>query len=114
MLLQRKTGARQMGQKGGEVMLQENKTPTTFELLMELQRRRAVFKDRPEMEIWMTADEAADFLDKARFTVSEWCRLGKIHARKLRSGRWQISIAEIERYLRDGFLPVKSKYRYVR
>lgn len=103
-----------MGEKGGEVMLQENKTRTTFELLKELQERREVFKDRPDLEIWMTPDEAADFLDKARFTVSEWCRLGKIHARKQRSGRWQISITEIERYLRDGFLPDKRKYRYVR
>lgn len=103
-----------MGQKGGEVMIQQNKRRSTFEVLQELQERREVLKGRPDLEIWLTPWEAGKLLGRERFTVSEWCRLGRIHARKLRSGRWQISISEIERYLRDELLPIKSKYRYVR
>lgn len=98
-----------MGQKGGEVMIQQNKRRSTFEVLQALQERRELLKDRTDLEIWMTPEEAGEIIGRVRFTVSEWCRFGKIHARKLRSGRGQISIAEI-----DGFLPDKNKYRHVR
>ncbi len=103
-----------MGQKGGAVMIQRNKRRSTFEVLKEMQEYREIFKDRPDQEIWVTPEEAARLLGRERFTVSEWCRLGKVHARKQRSGRWQISFTEIERYLREGLLQDKQKYRYVR
>jgi hypothetical protein len=54
--------------------------------------------------------EAAALLGKAEFTVREWCRLGRVHAEKRRSGRgrsleWVISHAELVRIQREGLLP---------
>jgi hypothetical protein len=36
---------------------------------------------------WYTTSEVAQIVGKAEFTVREWCRLGRINARKQRSGR---------------------------
>jgi DNA-directed RNA polymerase specialized sigma24 family protein len=61
----------------------------------ELLRQRTV-KD------WYTTEEAAKVLDKAEFTVREWCRQGRVHAEKKGSGRgkyqsWVIPHAELLR-----------------
>lgn len=60
---------------------------------------------------WYTTAEAAEHLGRAEFTVREWCRLCRIHARKKASRRglfqeWIIARAELERIERDGLLPV--------
>ena len=60
-----------------------------------------------------TVPEAAELLGKQPFTIREWCRLRRIEARKRKCGRgrtseWIISRSEIERYLNDGLLPLKS------
>lgn len=59
---------------------------------------------------WYTIEEAAQLLHKAEFTVREWCRHGRIHAQKRKSGRgkycsWVISHEELQRYQREGLLP---------
>lgn len=61
---------------------------------------------------WLTTAEAAEVLGKAEFTVREWCRLGRIAARKQASGRgahpaWVISRSELDRYRREGLLPLR-------
>ncbi|MCA9213986.1 MAG: helix-turn-helix domain-containing protein [Planctomycetales bacterium] len=61
---------------------------------------------------WFTVAEAAELLKKQPFTIREWCRLHRIHAKKRKCGRgrtteWVISLVEIERYLNEGLLPVK-------
>lgn len=58
---------------------------------------------------WYTTAEVADMLGKAEFTVREWCRLGRIHAEKRKSGRgaypaWVVSREELIRYQRQGLL----------
>ena len=63
-------------------------------------------------ELYTTA-EAAEALGKAEFTVSEWCRRGRVRAEKKGSGRgrhqaWVISHDELRRYQREGLLPVKA------
>ena len=73
------------------------------EALMLLVRQRTV-KD------WYSTAEIAEILGKAEFTVREWCRHGRLHAEKRRSGRgpfpaWVISQAEVLRYQREGLLP---------
>jgi len=60
---------------------------------------------------WLTVGEAAKALEKQPFTVREWCRLGRIHAKKRKCGRgrtteWVISVQEIERYLNEGLLAI--------
>jgi hypothetical protein len=72
-------------------------------LLGELLRQRAV-KD------WYRTDEVAGILGKARFTVREWCRHGRVRCRKKNSGRgkhqsWVISHEELLRIQREGLLP---------
>lgn len=59
---------------------------------------------------WYTVSEAAKILRKARFTVREWARLGRINAMKRPSGRgkaseWMIAHREIERIQNKGLLP---------
>ena len=61
---------------------------------------------------WYTTAELAKLLQKAEFTVREWCRLGRIHAIKKRNGRgrafeWVISHTELLRFQREGLLPLK-------
>ena len=61
-------------------------------------------------QAWYGTAELAALLGKEEFTVREWCRLGRIHAEKKRSGRgrhraWAVSAAEVERYRREGLLP---------
>lgn len=59
---------------------------------------------------WYTPAEAAEILNRAEWTVREWCRLGRIHADKRTCGRgnsleWIISHEELERIRNQGLLP---------
>ena len=59
---------------------------------------------------WYTTEEFAQIVGKAEFTCREWCRHGRINAKKRKSGRgkfcsWAISHVELLRYQRDGLLP---------
>jgi DNA-directed RNA polymerase specialized sigma24 family protein len=74
-------------------------------MLADLIRQRAV-KD------WYTTDEVAEILGKAKFTVREWCRHGRVHCRKKSSGRgmhrqWVIAHEELLRFQREGLLPLE-------
>ncbi len=60
---------------------------------------------------WFTVPEAAEMLEKQPYTIREWCRLGRIEAKKRECGRgrtseWVISVDAIERYLNDGLSPL--------
>jgi hypothetical protein len=59
---------------------------------------------------WYTTSEFAEIVGRARFTVQEWCRLGRLHAQRRASGRgehgeWKIPHAELVRYQNEGLLP---------
>jgi hypothetical protein len=61
---------------------------------------------------WYTTDEAAAVLGKAEFTVREWCRNGRVNAKKKGSGRgkhqgWAIAHEELQRIQREGLLPIR-------
>jgi hypothetical protein len=67
---------------------------------------------------WYSTAEVAELLGKAEFTVREWARLGRIHAKKKPSGRglaseWMISHEELLRIRNEGLLPVERPYRHV-
>jgi hypothetical protein len=75
-----------------------------IESMLETLLQQQTIKDFYEIE------EFAALVGKAKFTVREWARLGRIHAQKRRSGRgahaeWVISHAEYERFQREGLLP---------
>ena len=68
---------------------------------------------------WYTPAELAKLLGKAEFTVREWCRLGRIQARKKNCGRgvageWIISHEELTRIRNEGLLPEVNPYRHVK
>lgn len=59
---------------------------------------------------YYSVEEFAERVGKKKFTVREWCRLGRINAEKRDCGRgnsceWRISNHERLRYMRDGLLP---------
>ncbi len=64
----------------------------------------------PAREFYSTA-EVAELLERAEFTVREWCRLGRILAEKRACGRgmskeWMISHDEVQRIKNEGLLPL--------
>ncbi|QDT91723.1 MerR family transcriptional regulator [Gimesia algae] len=64
---------------------------------------------------WYSPKEVAELLGKVPFTVQEWCRLGRVNARKRPTGRgdakeWEISREEVDRITNHGLLPRSTKY----
>lgn len=59
-----------------------------------------------------TVKEVAEMFGRAEYTVREWCRLGRLAARKLPGGRgnegeWRVPQEELDRYQAEGLLPSK-------
>ena len=60
---------------------------------------------------YYSTTEVAAALNKAEFTVREWCRLGRVVATKRQCGRgnsgeWMISHEELLRIQNEGLLPL--------
>jgi hypothetical protein len=67
----------------------------------------------PHLKLHYSVDEFAEEVNRRPFTVREWCRLGRINAGKslTQSGPatlWVISHEELERFRREGLLPLNS------
>lgn len=61
-----------------------------------------------------STDEAAQLLDRSRYTIREACRLGRIKATRAKDrrggvGEWRISRDEIRRLLDHGFPPAAAR-----
>ncbi len=66
--------------------------------------------EREQVKDFYSTEEFGKLVDKAEFTVREWCRLGRIKAIKKSSGRgkhqgWAISHDELLRFRKEGLLP---------
>ena len=86
---------------------------TVEERLEKIEAMLAVLVERQSVREWYTTEEFARAVGKAEFTIREYCRLGRLRAEKRQSGRgahpqWVISHAELERYRRNGLLPIRT------
>lgn len=76
---------------------------------------RELLVDQRTIKDWYSPEDVAAILGKQPYTVREWCRFGRVNARKRPTGRgdakeWEISHEEIERIKSHGLLPVPTKY----
>ncbi len=83
---------------------------TLEERLVKIESMLVMLVERQTVREWYTTEQVAQLVGKSDFTVREWCRLGRIHAEKRRSGRgahpaWVVSHEELQRLQRDGLLP---------
>ena len=90
-----------------------------LERLDRIETALATLIEQRTIKEWYSTDEVATILEKAPFTVREWCRLGRIHADKRACGRgntqeWMISHDELTRVRNEGLLPVITKYKHYR
>lgn len=84
---------------------------TVEERLEKIESLLVSLVEREQVREWYTTEEFARAVEKAEFTIREYCRLGRLNAEKRRSGRgahpqWVLSHNELERYRRHGLLPL--------
>ena len=97
-------------------------TTSNDELLSRLTKIETLLASLVEQRTvkeWYSTADVATILGKAEFTVREWCRLGRVHAEKKKSGRgvageWIVSHAELTRIRNEGLLPDPRPYRHVK
>lgn len=82
---------------------------TVEERLEKIEAMLTVLVGREAVRDFYEVEEFAKLVGKSCLTCREWCRLGRIRARKKASGRgahtaWAISHEELQRYRREGLL----------
>ena len=83
---------------------------TMEERLDRIEAMLAVLVERQAVKDYYEIEEFSRLVGKSPFTCREWCRLGRIQAKKKLSGRgayarWVVPHAELLRYQREGLLP---------
>jgi hypothetical protein len=84
--------------------------PSVEVLLGEIKSLLACLVQREQVKEWYTTAEVGAVVGRAEYTVREWCRQGRIAARKKpcgrgRGGEWLISNEELARLRNEGLLP---------
>ncbi len=74
---------------------------------------RTVVTKQPAKEVYLV-DEFAKIVKRRPYTVREWCRLGRIRAKRALCGRgysteWRIPHEELVRYQNEGLLPEQRR-----
>ncbi len=98
---------------GGELHEQLN---AVAERLARIEAALALLVEQRTLKEWYTTPEVAKLLGKSDYTVREWCRLGRIRAKKKEHGRskageWMVSHEEFERLKNEGLLPLPKLAR---
>lgn len=80
---------------------------TLEERLSKIESLLAVLVEGQQVRQWYSVEEFARLVGRSEFTCRQWCRLGRIEARKKASGRgahasWTIAHEELLRYQREG------------
>lgn len=80
---------------------------TLEERLLRIEAMLSVLVESHQVRQWYSVEEFARMVGRSEFTCRQWCRLGRIEARKKASGRgahasWAIAHEEILRYQREG------------
>jgi hypothetical protein len=80
---------------------------TLEERLNRIESMLALLVGRDQRQDWYGTDEFARLVGRSEFTIRQWCRQGRVEARKKVSGRgahaaWAISHEELERFRREG------------
>jgi transposase len=86
--------------------------PAIEEVLIEIKGMLACLIQREQVKQCYSTAEVAAVLGRAEYTVREWCRQGRVVARKKssgrgRSGEWLISHEELMRLRNEGLLPLQ-------
>jgi hypothetical protein len=90
--------------------------PTDFTPLLEcldrIEAALAALVARQVAQEWYSTAEVAAALSRAEYTVREWCRQGRIRAKKKPCGRgkggeWLVSHDALTRLKNGGFLPFR-------
>jgi hypothetical protein len=87
--------------------------PSIEERLSRIEESLRILVQQKLVKDWYTTAEAAELLDRAEWTVREWCRTYRINAEKRPCGRgqsqeWIISHEELQRIRNEGLLPDPS------
>ena len=82
---------------------------TLEQRLEQIEAMLILLVERQQSRAWYSVEEFSRIVGRSEFTCREWCRLGRIQARKKDSGRgahaaWAISHDELQRYQREGLL----------
>jgi hypothetical protein len=85
---------------------------TTDERLERIESKLTLLVERQMVKDFYDVEEFARLVDRAAFTVREWCRRRRINARKKNSGRgafpaWVIGHSELLRFRQEGLLRLR-------
>lgn len=85
-----------------------------LDLVVNEVRSLKAYAAQPQKQDWYTTAEVAQMFQLTENTIRDWCRDGRVNADKKRSGRgrhpsWVISHEEIERYRKEGLLPIPKR-----
>lgn len=84
---------------------------TLEERLTRIEQMLATLIEQRMVKDWYSTAEVSRILNRAEYTVREWCRQGRIRAKKKPCGRgkggeWLISNEELTRLKNEGLLPL--------